>query len=114
MAQDRKVIAGWSFNFFRSKFGEVRRPEFVNSENNTTFTKLAFQRENGTFCFVGWSDTLGGELTDEELIAQRDTLRIVQLEVSEEERQARKEKGLQEETYKICRQGDSTWRKVNI
>lgn len=116
MAQTResKVIAGWSFTDFRRTFGKVRRPQFKAADGEI-FTKLAFQRENGSYCFVGWSRELG-ELTNEELKAQADTLRVVELEVDEQIKEDRKAKGLQEETYKICRRNEdfNEWEEVDI
>ena len=111
---NRKVIAGWDFVDFRNNYKEVFRPKFTNKETGDQFTKLAFKNAGGGYCFVGFSKELG-EPTNEELKAQADTLRIVQLEVTDEERAHRKEKGLQEETYKVCKRGDyQEWEKVDI
>ena len=112
---NRKVIAGWDFKEFRSHYGKVKRPSFTNGQTNESFTKLAFQRPDGSYCFVGWSKDMG-ELTNEELKAQVDTLRVIELEVDDATKAERKAKGVQEETYKICRRGENfqEWEDVDI
>lgn len=113
-SKDSKVIAGWDFMTFRSDYKAVKRPQFVNKSTGECFTKLAFQRPNGSYCFVGWSQELG-ELTNEELKAQASSLRIVELEVDAETRAQRKAAGIQEETYKVCKGGDyEEWETVDI
>ena len=110
-----RVIKGWDFKAFRNNYGEVRRPRYVNSQTNTEFTKLAFEKKDSTgWCFVGWSQEMG-ELTNEELKAKVDELRIVQLEVPEEEIARRKEAGLQLETYKVCEKGNyNQWEVIDV
>ena len=103
---DEKIIARWPYLAFRAMYELVKRPSYVNKKDNSTFTKLAFKRKDGSYCFVSWSSKLNGELTNEEIKANPDKLQIVQLEVDEETKKKRKEQGLQEESYVICRMND--------
>ena len=115
MAQDkRRVIASWSFPEFRAQFGKVKRASYVNKTTGETFSKLVFARPNGTYCFVGFAQTMT-EPSSDELKTMKDSLRVVQLEVDEATIAQRKEQGLQEETYKICNKGAfEEWEDVDI
>lgn len=118
MAQDnRKVIKSWTFAAFRADYGKVKRPVYKNQAGEE-FSKLAFQKSDNTWCFVGWSSNMG-EISNEELKARAGELRVVQLEVDEEEQKRRKKAGYQVETYKVCEPGDYTpksdsWEDVDI
>lgn len=116
MAQSDNIINRWAFTEFRNMFGKVKRPRYTDSKG-VEFSKLAMQREDKSYCFVGWSSQLGGELTNEELKAEQDNLMVVQLKVDEEELARRREAGYQLETYKVCRKGDyehDDWEDIDI
>ena len=63
--------------------------------------------------FVGFSKNLG-ELNNAELNSMKDNLQVVQLEVDPEVAKARRDAGQQEETYRLCKQGEGSWEEVQL
>ena len=63
--------------------------------------------------FVGFSKNLG-ELSNAELNSMKDNLQVVQLEVDPKVAKARRDAGQQEETYRLCKQGENSWEEVQL
>lgn len=110
MAQnDSRIIKRWSFKaFFMENGKRIQRVPCTNQETNEHYCMLAVGSK-----FVGFSENLG-ELSNSEINNLKDSLQVVELEVKPETRAKRAAKGLQEETYRLCRQGESSWEDVEI
>nr|DAK53161.1 MAG TPA: hypothetical protein [Crassvirales sp.] len=71
---------------------------FVNKETGEAFKSCAFVNSNGATTLVAFSSNLG-ELTPRQIAAQKDSLQVVELESG---------------TFKLCRQGNSSWEDVDL
>lgn len=106
MATIENVIAKVPYLTFRNMFERVKRPTYVNKSTNVTFSKLAFLHKDGHYAFVQFSSKMNGEPTNEELKAHPENYQILQFAVDEDTKKARRDAGLQEETYVLCHQHD--------
>ena len=110
MAQNNSnIIARVSFKeFFMSNGKRIQRVPCTNQETNEHFCMLAVGSK-----FVGFSKNLG-ELSNAEINSMKDHLQVVQLAVDPEVAAKRRAAGQQEETYRLCKQGENTWEEVEI
>lgn len=107
------IIATWSFmSFLREKEAKkVFVAPFVSSETNEEFNSLVVKKsasrdEKGTL--VNFSKNLK-DIKDSEIVAQKDSLQVVQIDVKPEVLARRKAEGRQLESYILCREGESSW-----
>lgn len=116
---ESRIINSWSLFAFAEKFGGdiavgVCRDSAGEEFPASTFTK------NGVRTFVTFGGSLEGGLSFEEIVAQSDSLQVVELETSKETIERRmqraKETGetAQLETYKLCKKGESSWQGGNL
>lgn len=70
----------------------------TNSETGEQFKSCAFITAGGTVTLVGFSSNLG-EMSPEEIAAQKDNLQVVELESG---------------NYKLCERGVDTWDEVDL
>lgn len=110
MAQDSSNIIGrWSMKeFFVNNGRTLQRVPCTNGTTGDSFCMLAFGRK-----FVGFSKELG-ELTNAQVNSMKEDLQIVELKVPEDVRKSRRDAGKQEESYRLCRKGESTWEEVQL
>jgi hypothetical protein len=110
MAQNNsKIIERVSFKeFFMNNGKRIQRVPCTNAETHESFCMLAVGSK-----FVGFSKNLG-ELTNAEINSMKNELQVVQLAVDPDVAKRRREAGQQEETYRLCKQGESTWEDVEI
>lgn len=92
-----KVINSWSLLSFASAHGTMKVAPFVNSNTGEQFTSCAFV-DGDNITLVGFSSNLG-ELTPAEISAQKNDLRVVQLESG---------------SFKLCKGGNETWETVKL
>ena len=92
------MITGKSLREFRENYKSIKLAPFVNSNTGESFKSLAFIGFDDKVTLVGFSSKLG-ELTAQEIKAQADELRVVQLESG---------------SLKLCRAGESSWEDVDI
>lgn len=92
-----KVINSWSLLAFASSHGTMKVAPFVNSNTGEQFTSCAFV-DGDNITLVGFSSNLG-ELTPAQISAQKNDLRVVQLESG---------------SYKLCKGGNETWETVEL
>lgn len=71
---------------------------FVNSETGEAFKSCAFVDDDNNVTLVAFSSKLG-ELTPKEIAAQKNDLQVVQLASG---------------SYKLCKQGESSWEDVDL
>ena len=71
---------------------------FVNKETGEAFKSCAFVDSEGATTLVAFSSNLG-ELTPQQIAAQKNNLQVVQLETG---------------TFKLCKQGASSWEDVDL
>ena len=94
--RDSNIINCWTMKeFFMDNGRKLQRVPCTNRETGEKFAMLAFGKK-----FVGFSRELG-ELTNSEINTMKNELMVVQLKVDEAVAQARREAGLQEETYRL-------------
>lgn len=110
MAQnDSNIIARVSFKqFFFENGRKIQRVPCENEETHECFFMLHIGEK-----FVGFSQNLG-EISNAEINSMKDSLQVVQLRVDPEVAAKRKAANKQVETYKLCKQGESTWEDVEI
>ena len=109
MAQTNSIINRWSMKeFFVENGKKLQRVPCTNKETNESFCMLAFGNK-----FVGFSENLG-ELSNKELNSMKNDLQVVQIAVDPEVAAKRKAAGRQEESYKLCQKGESTWEEVDL
>ena len=114
MAQSNNIINHWSFLAFARQFGaDLAQGECVNHETGEVFNACTFTKE-GKRTFVNLGPSVGKDITLKEMVAQRDGLQIVQLNVSDETAARRKAAGRQAETYVLCKVGESSWETVDL
>ena len=71
---------------------------FVNKDTGAAFKSCAFLSSGGEVTLVAFSSKLG-ELTPAQIAAQKDSLQVVELESG---------------TFKLCKQGNSSWEDVDL
>lgn len=98
MSQATSTIKNsWSLIAFAQEFGKMAVGDCVNHETAEVFKACSFTKD-GTKTFVSFSSKLG-ELTPQEIAAQKDTLQVVELESG---------------NYKLCHIGQSSWDEVDL
>lgn len=114
MTQKNNIINHWSFLAFARQFGaDLAAGECVNHETGETFNACTFTKD-GKRTFVNFGPSLEGGLGVKEMVDRREELQVVQLAVSDETIAKRKAAGKQEETYVLCKQGETTWETVSL
>lgn len=89
----------WSLLDFARTHGRMKvTNDLVNSQTGETFKSCAFVTTGGAVTLVGFSSTLG-ELTPRQIAAQKDSLRVVELESG---------------NYKLCKAGADSWEDVDL
>mgnify|MGYP003560495789 FL=1 len=97
-AQNVGIKNSWSLLSFARAHGRMKVAPFVNKETGEAFKSCAFVTSEGTTTLVAFSSNLG-ELTPRQIAAQKDNLQVVQLETG---------------TFKLCKQGASSWEDVDL
>ena len=97
-AQNVGIKNSWSLLSFARAHGKMKVAPFVNKETGEPFKSCAFVSSEGNTTLVAFSSNLG-ELTPEEIAAQKKELQVVELESG---------------SFKLCRQGNSSWENVDL
>ena len=97
-AQNVGIKNSWSLLSFARAHGKMKVAPFVNRETGEAFKSCAFVDSDGATTLVAFSSNLG-ELTPQQISAQKDSLQVVELESG---------------TYKLCKQGASSWEDVDL
>lgn len=97
-AQNVGIKNYWSLLSFARAHGRMKVAPFVNKETGEAFKSCAFVSSEGDTTLVAFSSKLG-ELTPQQIAAQKDNLQVVQLESG---------------SYKLCKQGTSSWADVDL
>jgi len=92
------VQNSWSLLAFAAVHGKMKVAPFVNSQTGESFKSCAFVDGNNNVTLVGFSSNLG-ELTPQEIAAQKHELQVVQLASG---------------SYKLCKAGNSSWEDVEL
>ena len=96
--ETKGIKNSWSLVAFAKSHGKMKVAPFVNKETGEAFKSCAFINADGNVtAMVNFSSKLG-ELTPQEIVAQKDELQVVQLESG---------------SYKLCKSG-STWEDVDL
>lgn len=100
-ASNSSIVNSWTLLAFAAEHGKMsvgdchRQDENGNTE---TFKACSFTDALGSRTFVGFSSKLG-ELTPKEIVDQKNSLRVVELESG---------------NYYLCKGGNSSWEEVNL
>ena len=97
-AQNVGIKNSWSLLSFARAHGRMKVAPFVNKETGEAFKSCAFIDSDGDTTLVAFSSNLG-ELTPQQIAAQKNSLQVVELESG---------------TYKLCKQGNSSWEDVDL
>lgn len=97
-AQNVGIKNSWSLLSFARAHGRMKVAPFVNKETGEAFKSCAFVDFEGATTLVAFSSNLG-ELTPQQISAQKDSLQVVELESG---------------TYKLCKQGNTSWEDVDL
>lgn len=97
-AQNVGIKNSWSLLSFARAHGRMKVAPFVNKETGEAFKSCAFVDSDGATTLVAFSSNLG-ELTPRQIAAQKNSLQVVELESG---------------TYKLCKQGNSSWEDVDL
>lgn len=97
-AQNVGIKNSWSLISFARAHGKMKVAPFVNKETGEAFKSCAFVDSDGATTLVAFSSKLG-ELSPREISAQKDELQVVELESG---------------TFKLCKQGASSWEDVDL
>ena len=97
-AQNVGIKNSWSLLSFARAHGKMKVAPFVNRETGEAFKSCAFVDSDGATTLVAFSSNLG-ELTPKQIAAQKNSLQVVELESG---------------TYKLCKQGNSSWEDVDL
>ena len=97
-AQNVGIKNSWSLLSFARAHGKMKVAPFVNKETGEPFKSCAFVDSDGATTLVAFSSNLG-ELTPQQISAQKNSLQVVKLESG---------------TYKLCKQGNSSWEDVDL
>lgn len=92
------VTNSWSLLSFAQTHGKMKVAPFVNKDTGEVFKSCAFVDSENNVTLVGFSSNLG-ELTPQEISAQKHELQVVQLTSG---------------SYKLCKQGNSSWEDVEL
>ena len=95
---EKKSLPSWSLVAFARTHGRMKVAPFVNKQTGEAFKSCMFvDADNNVTAVVNFSSKLG-ELTPAEIVAQKDSLQVVQIESG---------------IFKLCRTG-STWEDVDL
>jgi hypothetical protein len=95
---EKGIKASWSLVAFAKSNGRMKIGSFINKDTGESFKSCMFVDDAGNVQkVVNFSSNLG-ELTPQQIVAQKDSLQVVQLESG---------------TYKLCKAG-STWEDVDL
>ena len=97
-AQNVGIKNSWSLLSFARAHGRMKVAPFVNKETGEDFKSCVFVDSEGATTLVAFSSNLG-ELTPKQITAQKDSLQVVELESG---------------TFKLCKQGNSSWEDVDL
>ena len=97
-AQNVGIKNSWSLISFARAHGKMKVAPFVNKETGEAFKSCAFVNSDNDVTLVAFSSNLG-ELTPQQIKEQKDSLQVVELESG---------------TFKLCKQGNSTWENVDL
>jgi hypothetical protein len=99
VAQNVGIKNSWSLLAFAKSHGKMQVGEFANKETGETFKSCIFTNpEDSSRCFVAFSSKMG-ELTPREIMEQKDSLQVVELESG---------------NYSLCKQGANAWEDVEL
>lgn len=89
----------WSLIAFAKSHGKMQVGEFANKETGETFKSCIFTDPvDNSRTFVSFSSNLGA-LTPKEIVENKDTLQVVQLESG---------------NYSLCKTGQNSWQDVDL
>ena len=97
-AQNVGIKNSWSLISFARAHGKMKVASFVNKETGEPFKSCAFVNSDNDVTLVAFSSNLG-ELTPQQIAAQKDSLQVVELESG---------------SLKLCKQGNSSWEDVDL
>ena len=98
-AQNVGIKNSWSLLAFAKSHGKMQVGEFANKETGETFKSCIFTNpEDNSRCFVAFSSKMG-ELTPREIVEQKDSLQVVELESG---------------NFSLCKQGANAWEDVEL
>ena len=98
-AQNVGIKNSWSLLAFAKSHGKMQVGEFANKETGETFKSCIFTSpEDNSRCFVAFSSKMG-ELTPREIVEQKDSLQVVELESG---------------NFSLCKQGANAWEDVEL
>lgn len=98
IAQNVGIKNSWSLLSFARTHGKMKVAPFVNKETGEAFKSCVFIDSEGATTLVAFSSNLG-ELTPQQIAAKKNSLQVVELETG---------------TYKLCKQGASSWEDVDL
>ena len=99
VAQNVGIKNSWSLLSFARTHGKMQVGEFANKETGETFKSCIFTNpEDNSRCFVAFSSKMG-ELTPREIMEQKDSLQVVELESG---------------NFSLCKQGANAWEDVEL
>jgi hypothetical protein len=99
VAQNVGIKNSWSLLAFAKSHGKMQVGEFANKETGETFKSCIFTNpEDNSRCFVAFSSKMG-ELTPREIVEQKDSLQVVELESG---------------NFSLCKQGANAWEDVEL
>lgn len=99
MSQNVGIKNSWSLLDFARSHGHMKvTNELTNSQTGEKFKSCAFVAPGGAVTLVGFSSNLG-ELTPQQIAAQKNELQVVQLESG---------------NYKLCKAGSDSWQDVDL
>jgi hypothetical protein len=99
VAQNVGIKNSWSLLAFAKSHGKMQVGEFANKETGETFKSCIFTNpEDNSRCFVAFSSKMG-ELTPREIMEQKDSLQVVELESG---------------NFSLCKQGANAWEDVEL
>jgi hypothetical protein len=113
-ANNNQPISRESFkNFFcrNTEGGKFDICHYTNKDTGECFDKVKV----GTV-FLTLGKSLGSTITKEQLISMRNGLQVLQMPVTEEKRAEREKLGLQQETFILCKLGEtpSNWESCDM
>lgn len=98
-SQNVGIKNSWSLLDFARSHGRMKvTGQLTNSQTNETFKSCAFVAPGGAVTLVGFSSNLG-ELTPQQIAAQKNELQVVELESG---------------NYKLCKSGADSWEDVDL
>ena len=104
----------WTLMGFARAHGKMKLAEFTNQDTGEVYKGCAFVNpETNATCFVSFSSKLG-ELSAEEIVAQKDKLQVCELNVAPDVAERRAANGRQAESYCLCMVGQNAWQDVDL